>query len=98
MLDYVVVFFRAVIGRVLRHGMSVFIARLAGTAFPWHALVINILGSLVMRLVAGYFVVRDGALQSLQSFLATGILGGFTTFSLDAVLLWRRSHELWTAF
>ena len=31
--------------------------------------------------IAGYFVVRGHSSQSLQLFLTTGILGGFTTFS-----------------
>ena len=53
-----------------------------------------------MGLVAGWFVERGGADGHLRLFLATGILGGFTTFSafsLDAVLVWERHEHLLAA-
>ena len=80
-----------------RHGMNIWVAKLMGTGFPWHTLVINILGSLAMGLVAGFFAERGDATGHLRLFLATGILGGFTTFSafsLDAILLWERHDYL----
>ena len=43
---------------------------------------------------------RGGAAGHTRLFLATGILGGFTTFSafsLDAVLLWERHEHLLAA-
>ena len=95
MMGYVVVFVGAGIGGAARHGMNIWVARLMGTHFPWHTLVINILGSLAMGLVAGFFMERTDATGHLRLFLATGVLGGFTTFSafsLDAILLWER-HE-----
>jgi len=81
MLGYAVVFIGAGIGGAARHGMNIWVARLMGTHFPWHTLVINILGSLVMGLVTGWFAERLGAAGHLRLFLATGIMGGFTTFS-----------------
>lgn len=95
MMGYLVVFVGAGIGGAVRHGMNIWVARLMGTHFPWHTLVINILGSLAMGLVAGFFMERTDATGHLRLFLATGVLGGFTTFSafsLDAILLWER-HE-----
>ncbi|MCA0245526.1 MAG: fluoride efflux transporter CrcB [Proteobacteria bacterium] len=95
MMGYLVVFVGAGIGGAARHGMNIWVARLMGTHFPWHTLVINILGSLAMGLVAGFFMERTDATGHLRLFLATGVLGGFTTFSafsLDAILLWER-HE-----
>jgi len=94
-MGYLVVFVGAGIGGAARHGMNIWVARLMGTHFPWHTLVINILGSLAMGLVAGFFMERTDATGHLRLFLATGVLGGFTTFSafsLDAILLWER-HE-----
>ena len=96
MMSYLVVFIGAGVGGSIRHGMNIWVARLMGTHFPYHTFVINILGSLAMGLVAGWFAQRGGAAGHTRLFLATGILGGFTTFSafsLDAVLLWER-HEL----
>lgn len=95
MLGYLVVFVGAGVGGVIRHGTNIGVARLLGTHFPSHTLIINIVGSLVMGLVAGWFALKSGSTGHLRFFLATGILGGFTTFSafsLDAILLWER-HE-----
>ncbi len=68
--------------------------RLVGVAFPWGTLLINIVGSLVMGLVAGYFAARGGS-GAWRVFLTTGILGGFTTFSafsLETALLYERGQ------
>jgi fluoride exporter len=100
MLSYVVVFLGAGIGGTVRHAMNIWVARLAGTHFPMHTLVINITGSLVMGLVTAWFALKGGATGHLRLFLATGILGGYTTFSafsLDAVLLWERQDYLLAA-
>ncbi len=89
------VFLGAGIGGVLRHGVNLGCARLCGTAFPWGTLTVNVVGSLVMGLLAGWLAFRAEVAwsQSLRLFLMTGILGGFTTFSafsLDVALLWER--------
>ena len=89
------VFLGAGIGGVLRHGVNLGCARLCGTAFPWGTLTVNVVGSLIMGLLAGWLAFRAEVAwsQSLRLFLMTGILGGFTTFSafsLDAALLWER--------
>jgi CrcB protein len=100
MLSYLVVFVGAGLGGAARHGMNIGVARLMGTHFPWHTLVINILGSIAMGAVIGWFAERVGAAGHLRLFLATGVLGGFTTFSafsLDAVLLWERNEHLLAA-
>lgn len=97
MISYVVVFVGAGIGGAARHGMNIWVTRLMGTNFPWHTLLINILGSLIMGLITGWFAERLGAAGHLRLFLATGVMGGFTTFSafsLDAALLWERSEHL----
>ena len=97
MMGYVVVFLGAGVGGAIRHGMNIWVARFMGTHFPWHTFVINITGSLVMGLVTGWFAQKVGAAGHLRLFLATGVLGGYTTFSaysLDAVLLWERHEPL----
>ena len=50
-----------------------------------------------MGLLAGYFAFRGDAPQVWRLFFATGMLGGFTTFSavsLDVVLLYQRGALL----
>jgi CrcB protein len=95
-MGYLIVFIGGGIGAALRHGVNVGCARLCGTAFPYGTLTVNVVGSFVMGLLAGYFAYRGEASQAWRLFLTTGILGGFTTFStfsLDAALLWER-HEV----
>lgn len=90
---YLIVFLGAGIGGALRHGVNIGAARAFGPGFPTGTLIVNILGSFVMGLLAGYFLARPGVSQQMRLFLTTGILGGFTTFSafsLDAALLIER--------
>ncbi|MEW9616148.1 fluoride efflux transporter CrcB [Shinella sp. S4-D37] len=94
-MNYLIVFLGAGIGGAGRHGVNVLAARLFGTAFPAGTLAVNVLGCLVMGLVAGTFAFRGHLPQEMRLFLATGVLGGFTTFSafsLDAALLWERGE------
>jgi CrcB protein len=94
-MSFVLVFLGAGLGGALRHGVNVASARAWGAAFPWHTLIVNVAGSFLMGVLAGWLAFRagEGWSQSARLFLGTGILGGFTTFSafsLDAVLLWER--------
>ena len=96
---YLIVFIGAGIGGALRHGVNVRAARFFGLGFPFGTLIVNVLGSFVMGLLAGYFLFRPGISQHTRLFLTTGILGGFTTFSsfsLDTALLIER-HAYWMA-
>ena len=97
MQAYILVFLGAGLGGALRHGVNVGCTRLCGPAFPWGTLAVNIVGSFVMGVLAGWLALKavHGWSQPLRLFLSTGILGGFTTFSafsLDAVLLWERGQ------
>jgi len=90
---YLIVFIGAGVGGALRHGVNVGASRLFGYGFPFGTFIVNVVGSFVMGLLAGYFIYRPGIPQHLRLFLTTGILGGFTTFSsfsLDAALLVER--------
>jgi CrcB protein len=96
---YVIVFLGAGLGGMLRHGVNTLGLRLAGPDFPYATITINIVGSLAMGLIAGYFAFRGGTGmfgsmgQHWRLFLTTGVLGGFTTFSafsLDFATLWQR--------
>lgn len=98
-MGYLIVFAGAGIGGALRHGVNLASERLFGSGFPYGTLFVNIAGSLLMGLLAGYFATRAGIPQHVRLFLTTGVLGGFTTFSafsLDAALLIER-HAYWSA-
>ncbi len=94
-MGYLIVFLGGGIGAALRHGVNLTAARLAGTAFPYGTMTVNVAGSLAMGLIAAYFAFRGDASQHWRLFLTTGILGGFTTFSafsLDVALLYERGE------
>ncbi len=91
---YLIVFIGAGIGGALRHGVNVGATKLFGLGFPYGTFIVNVVGSFIMGLFAGYFAYRAGIPQHVRLFLTTGILGGFTTFSsfsLDAALLIERN-------
>jgi CrcB protein len=92
-LHSLLVFIGAGIGGVLRHGVNVITLRLLDPEFPYGTLFINVVGSSAMGLLAGLFALKFDPGQSWRLFLTTGILGGFTTFStfsLEAVVLYER--------
>lgn len=81
------------IGAGARYWVGVWALRLLGPGFPWGTLFVNIVGSLLMGLIIGLFAKISGLGAEWRVFLATGVLGGFTTFSafsLDAISLWER--------
>jgi CrcB protein len=95
---FVLVFLGGGLGSMVRHFVNEKGLSLWGVDFPYGTMVINIAGSLVMGLVAGWFALRGQGGQLPRLFVATGILGGFTTFStfsLDASLLLERG-QTWT--
>jgi CrcB protein len=95
MNGFLVVFLGAGIGGAARHGVNVAALRLLGPGFPHGTITVNIAGSLIMGLLAGWFAHKADPGQIWRLFLTTGILGGFTTFSafsLDAALLLQRGQ------
>ena len=94
-MNTLLVFLGAGLGGVLRHGVNLAALRL-GSGFPWGTLGINVVGSVLMGLVTGWLALRGGPPQT-RLFVATGILGGFTTFStfsLETVTLLERGEWL----
>ncbi len=73
------------IGSGARYLVNVAYARTIGTAFPWSTLTVNVIGCLLMGLVTELVMRRLGGSAEARTFLATGILGGFTTFSAFAL-------------
>src|SRR3954447_18326177 len=63
-VSYIVVFLGAGIGGALRHGVNSAALRLGLVAFPVATLFINVVGSLAMGLIAGWFAMRGQAPQS----------------------------------
>ncbi|MDV6226890.1 fluoride efflux transporter CrcB [Nitratireductor aquimarinus] len=85
------------VGASLRHLTGLAAMRLLGLDFPWGTLTVNLVGSFVMGAFIEWLARRTGASPELRLFMATGLLGGFTTFSafsLDVAVLWERGEGL----
>ena len=69
------------IGASMRYLSGIAILRIAGPAFPYGTIFVNVFGSLLMGFFIAWLVSRGDIGNSMRLFIATGILGGFTTFS-----------------
>ncbi|MCP5073844.1 MAG: fluoride efflux transporter CrcB [Rhodobacteraceae bacterium] len=82
------------LGAVARYLVVLTSLRVFGPAFPVGTLSVNVFGSLLMGAATFYFIHRVGD-PKYGTFVLTGLLGGFTTFSafsLDAVNLWEKGR------
>jgi CrcB protein len=64
-------------------------------AFPWTTFAINVSGSFALGLLLTFVLERWPPTRYVRPFLAIGLLGGYTTFStfsVEADLLFRRGH------
>ncbi len=86
------------LGSGARHAVNVGFGRWLGTAaFPWWTLFVNIVGCMLMGVLVEALALKLKGSPELRTFLATGVLGGFTTFSafsLDVAFLMGRNEHL----
>lgn len=85
------------IGSAARYGVNVWSFKLLGSEFPWHTLIVNLLGSFIMGALTELMALKLNVSLETRAFLTTGILGGFTTFSafsLDFALMMERKAFL----
>jgi len=90
------------IGAGARYLVSAAAIRIAGptAAFPWGTFTVNVLGCFLMGVLIEAIAVRYSVSSEMRTFLATGVLGGFTTFSafaLDVSVLLARKDTLLVA-
>lgn len=89
------------IGAGARYLVQTGMIRWLGLGFPWWTFAINIAGSFAMGLVMTLVAQRFDHSAEVRTFLATGILGGFTTFSafsLDVANLVDKKQQAAAAF
>lgn len=87
MQAYLLVALGGGIGAVSRHGLGQITLRAFGPGFPVGTLAANVIGGLLMGLLAGWLATKDGG-NNLRLFLGVGLLGGFTTFSAFSLDAW----------
>jgi len=83
-IGYVAAALGGALGALARWGVAEALPREPG-AWPWATLVVNLLGCLVLGFLVGRVFDRSEGPPWLRPFLATGVLGGFTTYSAFAV-------------
>ena len=96
MLQLLVIGCGGAVGALMRYVLGFRINLLAGNAFPWGTLFVNIVGCFLAGLLLALFVTRMPLSDILRNGIQIGLLGGFTTFSafsMDALALF--DHGLW---
>jgi CrcB protein len=82
-------------GAGLRYEVGRLTLRQLGPGFPWGTLTVNLVGGLLMGLLAGAMTGEGMLSRPLWMLLGVGVLGGFTTFSsfsLDLFLMLQRGQ------
>ena len=86
------------VGSMCRYWASLF---LLNKSFPLATLLVNIIGSFIIGLVTAYALKSEWFAGNWKLFFATGICGGFTTFSafsLENLQLLQQDKYLWSLF
>ena len=82
------------IGGISRYLLSLLIHSKTTSLFPLSTLIVNVIGCFLIGIVIGFF--DKGQLShEWKLFLATGILGGFTTFSAfsnETIVLFKEGY------
>ena len=79
-MSYLWVALGGAVGAAARYGVSQWAGGRWGWSFPWGTFAVNITGSLAIGLLTSLLIGR-GADPAYRLLLATGFLGGYTTFS-----------------
>lgn len=70
------------VGTGARYALGNFVIALAGTGtFPWHTFAVNVIGSFAMSFLGHVALATSLLSPTTRAVLATGVLGGFTTYS-----------------
>lgn len=83
------------LGAVARYQLSLWVHARWPSAFPTGTLVVNLIGCLLIGVLAGTLESRMPASPAARLFFGVGILGAFTTFStfeLETLLAIERGH------
>jgi CrcB protein len=82
-------------GAGLRYEVGRWALQRIGAGFPWGTLIVNLIGGLLMGVLAGAIIAEGRADRAAWLLLGVGVLGGFTTFSafsLDVFAMMQRGQ------
>ena len=81
MLRFLLICLGGAIGTGARYLISIETPRLLGTSFPYATLIVNVAGSFLLGAVMHVGLTTALMTPTLRLVLATGVMGGFTTYS-----------------
>jgi fluoride exporter len=88
------------LGSGARHLVNIGMGRWLGAGFPWWTLFVNVTGCFLMGVLVESLALRFHGSTELRTLLATGVLGGYTTFSafsMDFAFLVQRHEQVQAA-
>jgi CrcB protein len=98
MWNYLLVACGGALGSVARVWAASWMTDRAGAQFPWGTLLVNVSGSLVIGVIAGWSLAEGRFSPGARNFLMAGFCGGYTTFSAFSLqtlaLLQQKQHLL----
>lgn len=97
--EYLWVSLGGIVGACARYFLSRFVAKIAGTSFPWGTLFINITGSFILGLFLVYTTERAFVDPRWRLLIAIGFCGAYTTFSsyaYESIVYFEQGH--WALF
>ena len=90
--------FGGAIGALLRFFVQHYATVMLGSEFPWGTLFVNVLGSLIIGVISGYWLQSGFEVSNeMRGALIIGCLGAFTTFSafsLDTLILFQNGEVI----
>ena len=92
---YVAIAIGGAFGAVIRYWLSTSMEHLNGSTFPLGTFSVNVFGSFLMGALFILFMEKAELIATYRPLLAIGFLGAmttFSTFSLDALLLFQQGH------
>ena len=95
MYTYLAIAFGGALGALSRYGLTVSIERFNSTGFPLGTFGVNLLGSFLIGLLYIILAEKLSVADQWRPVIITGFLGAmttFSTFSLDALLLFQQGH------
>ena len=83
------------VGASCRYRVGVFSTHFGNGQFPWGTFFFNVARSFALGVLAAVLTFSWSPSPEIRAFIVVGVLGGFTTFStfsLDALLLFQQGH------
>ena len=95
MTTYLAIAFGGALGAISRYWLSTAVERFNASMFPLGTFSVNVLGSFLIGVIFIIFAEKLQLVEQWRPIIVIGFLGAmttFSTFSLDALLLFQQGH------